>query len=264
MSYTRSGGGSGAGFVSSQAPGSTAITNNQPIPGDGPGGVGQIHLGCGLYGASTSASPIQVKTSGNWGTAPLLFPNGTAGCTALSGAPVYCDTAGQLRTLPAHTGDWWCNVCLNPAPPTVLYSGLGMPNPGSGALVDLLPPESWTINNVQTCRRIMYQQVSQVKQYLTGMINNNLWEFRLQSSTVPAGPFFDMQTSWHGFFNGSATEVHWATPSMHMDLDYGYLDPGASFTIFRRVGWRAVGFVADSNNYLFAGPLELQYMWWTI
>lgn len=37
--------------------------------------------------------------SGNWGVGPLGF----AGGNALSGAPVYVDTSGQIRTVPEHT-----------------------------------------------------------------------------------------------------------------------------------------------------------------
>ena len=60
-----------------------------------PADTAPLTTGCGLIGAGTTADPATVNTSGVWGSGGLDFP-----CDESNGQEIYCDSAGQLRTVP--------------------------------------------------------------------------------------------------------------------------------------------------------------------
>ena len=64
------------------------------VPAD-PAPPEPLATGCGVIGDGTEADPVTANTSGSWGTGELDFP-----CEDTSGQEVYCDSAGQLRTVP--------------------------------------------------------------------------------------------------------------------------------------------------------------------
>lgn len=55
-----------------------------------------VCVGCGL--TDNGSDPVFVAVSGTWGGAGLGF-----GADDQLGAPIYCDDAGELRTVPEHT-----------------------------------------------------------------------------------------------------------------------------------------------------------------
>jgi hypothetical protein len=57
--------------------------------------LGTLLPGCGV---EIAADTLSVATSGEWGEGALDFP-----CDDDEGSPVYCDEAGELRTIPEHT-----------------------------------------------------------------------------------------------------------------------------------------------------------------
>lgn len=84
--------------------GDTDTSTTPPEPGqhlawDGtnwvPADPAPLAAGCGVIGAGTEADPLTTNTSGVWGSGGLSFP-----CDDTSGQEIYCDTAGQLRTVP--------------------------------------------------------------------------------------------------------------------------------------------------------------------
>ena len=66
-----------------------------PAPPPTPLEPDPIVTGCGVIGTGTTADPLTASTSGMWGAGGLDFP-----CEDTNGQEVYCDTAGQLRTVP--------------------------------------------------------------------------------------------------------------------------------------------------------------------
>ncbi len=56
---------------------------------------GAVNVSTGLAGDGAAATPIRVRTSGTWGTAPL----NQMGTNSTLAAPVFVDSAGNLRTL---------------------------------------------------------------------------------------------------------------------------------------------------------------------
>lgn len=56
---------------------------------------GAVNVSTGLSGDGAAATPIKVRTSGTWGTAPL----NQMGTDSTLAAPVFVDSAGNLRTL---------------------------------------------------------------------------------------------------------------------------------------------------------------------
>lgn len=64
--------------------------------------AGSVNVSNGISGTGSVGSPIAVKTSGVWGTAPL----DTYGGDSTVGAPIYVDSAGNLRSQPIGSPAW--------------------------------------------------------------------------------------------------------------------------------------------------------------
>lgn len=64
------------------------------VPADGSAASGVV-TGCGVSGAGTDEEPLAAAVSGEWSAGGLEFP-----CEDTNGQEVYCDSAGQLRTVP--------------------------------------------------------------------------------------------------------------------------------------------------------------------
>lgn len=81
---------------------------------------------------------VGVSTSGTWGAGPLTF-----GCANTNGAPIYVDSAGQIRTVPDHTAVQGGRNGLVTTQGTAGPGGYGGPTAAS------------TINNPSPCRSMV-------------------------------------------------------------------------------------------------------------
>lgn len=102
-------------------------------------------VSCGLE--TDPDGRLRVATSGEWGTAPLVFP-----CDDEQGGPVYCDEHGRLRTAPEHT--------------TTRMFDNGQPFNGPRRLTagnDWYTPVRLTFTNPSPCRAMWFKADARVE-----------------------------------------------------------------------------------------------------
>ncbi len=144
-----------------------------------------LDTGCGLV--LDGLSELGVQVSGNWGIGPLGFACGDA-----NGAPVYCDSAGSIRTVPEHTST---------GQRAEAAFAVGVPLNSGAALT---PPVFNFLVNPSPCRAMAYLAV-----YEGG------WNY-----DVVAGTTYDLHMSCSGPVAGLITRWSMGTPVTFLNRNY--------------------------------------------
>lgn len=198
----------------------------------------QLLTGCGVQGDGSEAAPLAVATSGQWGTGPLAFP-----CDETNGQPVYCDAAGQVRTVPARFSRGWSA--------SEGRSEGGPPDPtGTQRLIFDVTLE---ITNPSSCRDMLATTRLNVNGLVMTMTGGNEWAFGWginysnDGSTPPQpGPSQVLLSRRVPTDQASADSVKWPVIDSPVGGgSFGYVGAGQTVTA-RAALW--IDFLATNPN----------------
>lgn len=188
-----------------------------------PGAAAQVLTGCGITGAGDETAPLTAATSGQWGAGPLALP-----CDQGNGQPVYCDAAGQLRTVPARYSRGFAS---NEG------ESLGGPPDPTGT-VRLLFDIQLDVTNPSTCRDMMAQTRVNVNGITWTQTAGNEWalgwgiSYSSDGSVPPLpGPQQVLIQRRIPGDRPSADTVKWGVIDAPVSGGgYGYIGPGQTVT----------------------------------
>lgn len=229
------------------SPGGTLVWDGaQWVPGP-PAGPESLTTGCGLSGEGTDTSPLVVATSGQWGESALPYA-----CPDTAGQPVYCDSNGQLRTVPARFQD-------------ALQETIAL---DSGKLPDFAPPGpavdleslSGTFTNPSECLPFigMVQVAIDHAEFIFRSGDINVTLLSGLDISGDANIFKRVHQHWY-FLDSQDHHPYWDTTAMK--LAPITIPPGGTIT-YTLTGSMALGFYSGTNPDAELNGASFQFNLW--